>query len=86
MGRACSNYEVVERFIMVVVKAEGKGKRPFGRSKFRCKDNIKMGLKEVGWTGMDRIVLAQDRDSWRAVLNAVMNLRFPQNVGKSLTS
>jgi len=36
-----------------------------------------MGLKEVGWAVMDRIVLAQDRDSWRTVLNVAMNLRVP---------
>jgi hypothetical protein len=39
-------------------------------------DNIKMDLREVGW-GMDWIELAQDRDRWWAVVNAVMNLRFP---------
>jgi len=43
---------------VVVGKPEGKGKRPLGRSKFRCKDNIKMDLKDVGWAGMDWIDLA----------------------------
>jgi hypothetical protein len=40
-------------------------------------DNIKMDLKEVGWGGMDGIDLAQDRDGWRDVVNAVMNLLVP---------
>jgi hypothetical protein len=53
-----------------------EGRRPLGRSRRRWEDNIKMGLQEVGW-GMDWIELAQDRDRWRAVVNAVMNLRVP---------
>jgi hypothetical protein len=45
-----------------------------------------MDLKEVGWEDMDLIYLAQDRDRWRAVVSAVMNLRVPQNAGNFLTS
>jgi hypothetical protein len=40
-------------------------------------DNIKMYLKEIGWDGMDWIDLAEDRDQWRALVNAVMNLQAP---------
>jgi hypothetical protein len=52
-----------------------EGKRPLGRR--RWVDNIKMDLLEIGWGGVDWIGLAQDRDKWRAVVNAVMNLRVP---------
>jgi hypothetical protein len=52
-------------------------RRPLGRRRRRWEDNIKMDLREVGWGGMDWINLAQDRDRWRALLNAVMNLRVP---------
>jgi hypothetical protein len=54
-----------------------EGRRPLGRPRRRWEDNIKMGVREVGWGGMDWINLAQDRDRWRAVVNTVMNLRVP---------
>jgi hypothetical protein len=54
-----------------------EGRRPLGRPWRRWEDNIKMDLQDVGWRGMDWIELAQDRDRWRALLNAVMNLRVP---------
>jgi hypothetical protein len=40
-------------------------------------DDIKMDLRQIGWDGGDWIDLAQDRDQWRALVNAVMNLRVP---------
>jgi hypothetical protein len=52
-----------------------EGKRPMGRPRHRWEDNIRMNLQEVGFGGMDWIGLAQDRDRWRAIVNAVMNLR-----------
>jgi hypothetical protein len=54
-----------------------EGRRPLETPKRRWEDNIKMDLREVGWGGMDWINLAQDRDRWRALVNAVMNLRVP---------
>jgi hypothetical protein len=50
-------------------------KRPLGRPRCRWVDNIKMDLLEIGWGGVDCIGLAQDRDKWRPLVNAVMNLR-----------
>jgi hypothetical protein len=52
-----------------------EGRRPFGRSRLRWEDNIKMVLQEVECWDMDWIELAQDRDRWRALVNAVMNFR-----------
>jgi len=51
--------------------------KPLGRPRCRWVDNIKMGLQELGWGNMDWIELAQDRDSWQALVNAIMNLRVP---------
>jgi hypothetical protein len=53
-----------------------EGRRPLGRPSRRWEDNIKMDFQEEGW-GMDWIELAQDRDRWRPVVNAIMNLRVP---------
>jgi hypothetical protein len=53
------------------------GMGALGRPMLRWEDNIKMNLQEVGCEGMDWIDLAQDRDRWRALVNAVMNLRVP---------
>ena len=54
-----------------------EGRRPLGRSRRRWEDNTKMDLQEVGCGSMDLIELAQDRDRWRALVNAAMNLRVP---------
>jgi hypothetical protein len=53
------------------------GKRPLGRPRYRWVDNIIMDLKKIRWDGVDCIGLAQDKDNWRALVNAVMNLHVP---------
>jgi hypothetical protein len=63
-----------------------EGRRPLGRPRRRWEDNIKTYLREVGWVGLNWIELAQDGDRWRALVNAVMNLRVPYNAGNFLTS
>jgi hypothetical protein len=65
------------RGIYRVLVGKPEGKRPLGRPRSRWEDNIKADIQEVGCGGMDWIELAQDKDSWRALLNAIMNLRVP---------
>jgi len=63
------------RGVYGVLVGKPEGKRPLGRPKRRWEDNIKRDLQEVGCGGIDWIDLAQGRDRWRAVVNAVKNLR-----------
>ena len=60
---------------MGVLVGKSDGKRPLGNPRHRWKNNIKMDLHEVGCGGMDWIELVEDRDRWRALVSAVMNLR-----------
>jgi hypothetical protein len=64
-----------ERRMYRVLVGKPEGKRPLGRCRHRWENNIRMDLQEVGCGGMDWIGLAQDRDRWWTLLNAVMNLR-----------
>jgi len=59
-----------------VLAGKCEGKRPMGRPRRRWKDNIKMDLQVIGFGGKDCIELAHDRDSWRTLVNAVMNFRI----------
>jgi hypothetical protein len=65
------------RGVFRVLVGKPEGKRPLVRSRRRWEDNIKMDLQEMGCGSIDWIQLAQDRDRWRALMNAVMNLRVP---------
>jgi hypothetical protein len=58
-----------------VLVGKPEGKRALGRPRRRWEDGIRMGLREIGLGGVDWIPLAQDRNRWRAVVSAVMNLR-----------
>jgi hypothetical protein len=63
-----------------------EGKRPLVRPRRRWEDNIKMDILEVGCGDMDWIELDQGRDSWWALVSAVMNVRVPKKAGNFLTS
>jgi len=66
-----------ERGVFRVLVGKPEGRRPLGRPRRRWVDNISMALQEAECGYMDWIGLAQDRDRWRTVVSAVMNLRVP---------
>jgi len=66
-----------ERGVYRVLVGKLEGKRPLGRPRRRWVDNIRMDLQEVGCGYMDLIGLAQDRDRWRMLVSAVVNLQVP---------
>ena len=80
MGGAC------RRGVHRVLVGKPDGNRSLGRPRHRWEDNIKVDLCEVGCGGVDWIRLAQDRNRWQALVNAVMNHHVPYNVGNFLTS
>ena len=69
------------RFVLVLsseaLVGKLEGRRPLGRPRLRWVDNIRMDLQEVGCGYMDWIGVVQDRDRWRTLVSAVMNLRVP---------
>jgi hypothetical protein len=65
---------------------EPEGKRLLRIPRRGWKHNIKMNLKDIGYEGVDRIDLAQDKDGSLALMNTVMNLRVPKTVGVFLTT
>jgi hypothetical protein len=60
-----------------ILMGKPEGKRPLRRPRGRWEDNIKIGLRQTGWGGMDWMNVVQDRDQWRALVNTVMNLQVP---------
>jgi hypothetical protein len=64
-----------DRKVYKVWVEKPEGKRPLGRPRLRWDDEIRMDLRDIGLGSVDWIRLAQDRDRWRAVVSAVMNLR-----------
>jgi hypothetical protein len=56
----------------MILMVESEGKRPPGRARFRCLDNIKMDLRAIGW-----IDLTGDKEEWKGLVNTVMNLWVP---------
>jgi hypothetical protein len=71
---------------VTLIKPCVQNTQPLGRSMRRWKDNIKIYLQKVGCWGKDWIDLDQDRGRWRALVNAVMNLRVLYNAGNFLIS
>ena len=76
MERACSQKEE-GRSAFRILTGKPTGNRPLGRPRRRWEDNIRMGLEEIGINAGNRVDSAEDRDYWRAVVNAALNFRVP---------
>ena len=76
MGRACSQ-SGGGRSAFKMLTGKSTGKRTLGRPRHRWEDNIKMDLKEIGINTRNWVDLAQNRDYWRSLVNAALNLRVP---------
>jgi hypothetical protein len=74
-GECSTNGEKRSAHKLLLEKPEGE--MPLGRPRRRWVDNIRMDLVEAGWSDVDWIGLARDRDRWRALVNSVLNLRIP---------
>jgi hypothetical protein len=67
----------VKRNAYRLLVGKPEGRRPLGRPTWRWVQNVKKYLEEIGWSGVDWIGLAQDRDKWGTLVNSAMNLRVP---------
>jgi hypothetical protein len=76
MGRTC-NTDSEKRNACRLLVGKPEGKRPLQRPRLGHMDNIEIDLVEIGWSGVDWIGLAKDRDKWRPLVNVVMNLQVP---------
>jgi hypothetical protein len=76
MGGACDTYGD-RRGVYRVLVGKPEVRRPLLRPMHRWEDNFKIDLQEVGWGGMDWIAVAEDRETCRALLNTVLNVRVP---------
>jgi hypothetical protein len=74
MGGMCSTHRRKKKYTKILV-GRSVGKRPLRRYRCRWEDNIRTDLKEIGWEDVDWMHLTHDTDQWRALENAVMNLR-----------
>jgi hypothetical protein len=74
VGGACSTHRRGEKSLQGF-GGKPEGKRPLGRPRRGWEDGIRMDLRKIGLGGVDWIRLAQDRERWRAIVSAVMNLR-----------
>jgi hypothetical protein len=75
IGPCSTNEREEER--LEIIGGKARGKEPLRRPKRRWVDNFRMDLGEVGWSDVDLIGLAKDRNRWRALVNSVLNLRVP---------
>jgi hypothetical protein len=66
-----------KRIAYRILVGKPEGKKPVERRRRRCEHNIEIDLEKIEWGAMDRINLVQDRDQWWALVNTIMNLRFP---------
>jgi hypothetical protein len=76
MGRAYSTNEEKRTACRILV-GKSEGKRPLRRQRLRLVNNIKVDLREIGWSGVDWTDLDQDRYHWRVFMKMIMNLRVP---------
>ena len=65
------------RSALKILTGKPTGKKPLGRPRHRCEDNIRMDLEEIGINAENWVASAQDRNYWRALVNAVLNLLVP---------